>query len=1187
MYLFLRYFVLLLTIAVGGCQFIQSPKLFRELSSAQTGVTFTNQLTYTDSLSVLEFEYMFNGAGVALCDINNDKLLDIFFTGNMVSSRLYLNKGGLKFEDITEKAGLKTAGWAYGVSVVDINQDGFQDIYVSKAGHRGTPAQDMHNLFFINNGNLTFTESAAAMHLDDDGYDIQSAFFDYDHDGDLDMYLLRNAIVNFNRNASRPKQTDGQASSTGKLFRNEGIQKDGLPTFTDVSREAGLTIEGFGLGVNICDLNNDNWPDIYVSNDFKTNDLVWINNQNGTFTNQASKLLRHETYNGMGNDIADFNNDGLADIMVVDMLPPDNKRWKLTMMGNNYDEFQQDIAYGYEPQYVRNTLQLNNGNGPDGLPSFSEIGQLAGVQATEWSWAPLFADYDNDGWKDLFVANGYRQDITNLDFILYGKKALFMGTPEANRKERLDELQKFPGIQVPNCMYRNNGSINPGDLTFTDVSKQWGITQPTYTNGAAYGDLDNDGDLDLVLNNLDQEASIVENQTNILTPDHAFLRLNFNGPTGNRDGVGAKVWLWQKGHMQYNYFSPYRGYLSTVEPFLHFGLQKGAVDSLKVEWPDGKQQVLIHPLTNQLLTLAYNNAQASLSKKPEQPPMTPLFVECEDDYQIQYQHKEDNFVDYRTQPILTHLNSHNGPGLAVGDVNSDNLDDFYVGGAAGSQGRLFIQQSNGTFHQQVVSPDSVADDMGALFFDADGDGDQDLYVVSGGVSLAKEGDRVYQHRLYLNDGQGRFSRLMSGLPKLASSGSSVIASDYDHDGDLDLFVGGRVCPNDYPLSPASFLIRNDSQKGRCRFSDATQLSGLPTPRLGMVTSALWTDFDNDTWTDLIVVGEFMPIRFFKNSRGHFTEITEQTGLQHTAGWWNSLVGGDFDNDGDIDYLVGNLGLNSRYKASPEDPICLYASDYDKNGRLDPIMCHFVDGEEYIVHARDDINKQMAAMRARFKNYTDYAEATFKESFRSDELADAYVLKSERLQTSYLENKGNGHFAFRALPQVVQLSPVFGMQTGDFDRDGQLDALLVGNSFSTEVNAGRYDAQGGLLLKGDGKGNFRADRSQFNLTGDNKSIAQLQGANHAALLLVSSNNTKLRAFRVQQPIEQQIALLPTDAYALLTDQWGRKQRQEFYYGHSYLSQQSRHLAIPAHVRSVVVYSTNGQHRLVTQPDYARQ
>jgi enediyne biosynthesis protein E4 len=1154
---------ILLIISSTQCKKLGEP-LFKVINSKDSGIDFINQLTYSDSLSVLEFEYMFNGAGVALVDVNNDDLLDIFFAGNMVSSRLYLNKGNLHFEDITKKAGVNTTGWCYGVSVVDINQDGFQDFYVCKAGSRKTQPKDMKNLFFINNGNGTFTEKAASMNLDDDGYDIQTAFLDYDKDGDLDMYLLKNAFVNYNRNNARPKQTEGQAPSTGKLFRNEGNL-----TFTDVSFQAGIRIEGFGLGIAINDLNNDNYPDIYISNDFLTNDLIYINNQDGTFTNQAGKLINHQTYNGMGNDVADINNDGLPEIMVVDMLPPDNKRWKLTMMGNTYDEFTQKVGIGYEPQYVRNTLQLNNGFDKNGNPSFSEIGQQLGINATEWSWAPLFADYDNDGWKDLMIANGYRKDVTNLDFIMYGKQTLFMGTAEANRKDRLEALQKFEGIHVNNYLFRNKTAQNGGQLSFENVSENWGFTQPSYSNGSAYGDLDNDGDLDLVFNNLDELSSIYENKNNQMKPESSWLRIGFHGAKGNKDGLGTKVWIWQNGLMQYNYFSPYRGYLSTVEPYLHFGLQNKKVDSLKVMWSDGKVEIIKNPKANQVLVLDNKNAKL-FGKIKTKPVQNELFVNQNKEVEIDYLHQEDGFVDFKVQALLPHLHSKNGPGLAVSDVNNDGLDDFYVGAGAGYKGSLFLQQKNGKFIPKIMSETNLTDDMGALFFDLDQDGDQDLYISSGGSNSQKNGDAIYQHRLFLNDGKGNFTKNINALPKLNTSSSSVIASDYDHDGDLDLFVAGRVSPGEYPIAPRSFLLEN--KKGIFTDNTPNELKNI-----GMVTSALFTDFDNDGWQDLMLVGEFMPITFFKNEKGKFT--TNKSQLANSSGWWNSLVGADFDKDGDIDYLAGNLGLNTRYKVSPDEPVSVYAKDYDKNGLLDPIMTHFVDGNEQMSHARDDLSKQITAMRARFTDYTTYAVTPFHDSFTKSELSDALFLKSERFESTYIENLGNGKFAMRTLPSETQFSPIFGMIADDFDNDGNMDVLCVGNSFATEVQTGRYDAQGGLFLKGNGKGNFIANRKVFNIKGDNKSLVSLQNAKNETVVLVGTNSGNLQNFRAKGISQKTINLQENDTYAVFQENNGKNYRQEFYYGHSYLSQKSRKINIPSGVISITIFDFKGNKRSV--------
>jgi len=1172
--IYITYLVLL-----SGCDWFGANPLFIEMNSERTGIDFSNTLTYNDSLTVLEYEFMYDGGGVGLIDVNNDGLLDLYFTGNMVTSRLYLNKGNWHFEDITEAAGVGTTGWVNGVSIVDINQDGFQDIYLSLGGPRGRPVQDRANLLFINDGLSnqtkrgipTFTETAADYGLADTEYSVQAAFFDYDRDGDLDVYMLSNALVNFNRNISRPIDATGKAPSVDRLYRNNGNQ-----TFSDVSQEAGILIEGFGLGVVICDINQDLWPDIYVANDFLTDDLIYINQHDGSFVNQVGQYLKHLTYNGMGVDLADFNNDGLSDIVVVDMYPPDNRRRKLTMMGNNYDEFQNSLSYGYQPQYVRNTLQLNNGNG-----SFSEIGQLAGIDATDWSWSVLLADYDNDGWKDLFITNGIRQDITNLDFMVYGQQVLVMGTPEANKKQRLEALNKLPGIKLPNYMYKNQG-----DLTFADVSESWGLSAPTYSNGAVYGDLDNDGDLDLVINNIDQEASVYQNLSDQEKNPANYLRIKLVGPLLNREGIGAKVYLSYNGLVQSQYFTPVRGYISSVEPFLHFGLGiETKIEHLRVVWPDGHEQTMEGIEANQTITLEYGG---SLKQEPKAE-VTSLFTPSNGQYGIEYLHRENHFVDFKLQPLLPHMHSRNGPGITVGDVNGDGLEDFFIGGATGYTGRLFLQLVGGKFQPTSLGQDSLSEDMGVILFDVDNDNDLDLCIVSGGTVHIKE-SVLYTDRLYLNDGKGNFVRSAEALPDSRQSGSSIVASDYDRDGDLDLFIGGRVVPGEYPLPARSRLLRNDtppksspreteSQQWQVKFTDVTDQLADGLSEVGLVTSALWTDYDNDDWMDLIVTGEFMPILFFHNEEGKLVNRTEATGLQNTLGWWNSLVGGDFDQDGDIDYLVGNLGLNTRFKASPDKPLSIYAKDYDNNGRIDPVLCYYVQGKKYIAHSRTDIFKQINAMRARFTTYTDYAEATFDESFLPQELEDAYVVRSEQFASSYLENLGHGKFSLKQLPIEAQLSPIFGMTTGDYDQDGNLDVLTVGNFYASEVSTGRYDASIGLFLRGDGKGNFepvKVTESGFFADGDAKGLAQIRIEGGQTLVLVANNAGHMGSYEVNSP-GMVIQAQNQETYALITLKDGRTYKQEFYYGSTYLSHTSRSIILTKEVESVVIYDYLGNSR----------
>ena len=1154
-----RIYFLLLSILFFQCS-NRTEKLFLAADSTETGIHFSNKITIGDSLTLNGYEYIYNGGGVAVGDINNDGLQDIYFTGNMVSSRLYLNKGNLKFEDITESAKVGTSTWANGVTMVDINQDGFKDIYVSVGGTGHTPEKSRANLLFVNNGDETFTELAGQFGLADTGYGIQSTFFDYDRDGDLDMYLLSNSFVNYSRNIPKPKAIHGEGASTDKLFRNNGNL-----TFSDVSAEAGILIEGFGLGVTVSDINGDGYPDVYVSNDFITNDLIWINNRNGTFSNRANQYLKHQTFNGMGNDVADYNNDGNVDIMVLDMLPEDNKRWKLTPRGSSYDEFQNGLNAGYEHQYVRNTLQLNNGN-----ETFSEIGQLAGIEATEWSWSALFADYDNDGWKDLFISNGYGKDITNLDFMVYADQAETMGLPAVRAQERLDLLNELPGIKIHDYIYRNKG-----DLTFEDATELWGLSAPNYSNGAAYADLDNDGDLDLVINNMDSEATIMVSQLNLRKQETKpnFLRISFTGSQQNKEGYGAKIFVRDMGNIQYQYFTPVRGYLSSVEPYLHFGLgNREIVDSVEVIWPDGKYQLLSQVKSNQVLKLDY--ALAIEPAKREVMTATTLFEEVTNLSGVDYIHQENSFVDFKVQPILPHMHSRNGPGVAVGDVNGDGLEDFYIGGALGQTGGMFWQNENGQFERKlIVNSDTLSDDLGVLLFDADNDSDLDLYITAGGSEYAK-GSKLYKDHLYMNDGHGEMSLSDNALPQMSVSGSCVVAGDYDRDGDLDLFVGGRVSPGEYPKAAKSYLLNND--KGN--FMEAGH-DYFSSDQLGMVCSALWTDYNNDGWLDLILTGEFMPIRFFRNEQGKLIDATDETGLEHTSGWWNSLVGGDFDQDGDTDYISGNRGMNSHFHASENEPLCIYANDYNKDGLLDPVMSYYVQGIKHIGHPRSNLVEQINNMRGRFRTHTDYANATFEESFTPEELSEAYIVCAQRFESSYLENLGKGKFRISSLPIEAQFSPVYGIVTGDYDDDGNLDALLVGNSYSTEVISGRDDASKGLYLKGNGKGDFQSvniNASGFLADGDSKGMATIIGADGQEMVIVGNNSDRAKVYSTKSK-EKFYKASNDDAYAMVTLKSGKVYKQEFYFGSTYLSQSSRSIKLGSQIISLKVFNSNGKEK----------
>lgn len=1163
---------------LGACRSNQNPPLFELLSPRETGIHFANTLQEDDSIiNPLHFDYLYNGAGVAVGDLNNDGRPDLYFAGNMVSGKLYLNRGDLKFRDVTEEAGLTTKAWGTGVSAVDINQDGLLDLYLCVAG----PGPDARraNLLFVNTGVDAdgvphFVERAKEYGIADTGYSTHAVFFDYDRDGDLDLYVLTNSLEKTSRNMLRPRLMNGEGPSTDRLYRNNGNG-----TFTNVSREAGITIEGYGLGVAASDLNQDGWPDLYVSNDFISNDLVWINNRDGTFTNRAGQYLKHQPHNGMGTDVADYNNDGRPDIMSVDMLPPDNRRQKLMIGGSNYDVFNMSLYMGYQPQYVRNTLQLNDGPGPDGAPHFSEIGQLAGVHATDWSWAPLFADFDNDGLKDLFISNGYRRDVTNLDYIAYtqASQSLGGGAPEQRRRELFAEMKKLPEVKLHNYLFRNNG-----DLTFSDESADWGMGDASFSNGAAYADLDGDGDLELVVNNLDGPASLYANRAERL-PDHHFLRVALRGPAGNLGGYGARVVARAGGRSQYLEQSPYRGYTSTVGSELHFGLGAArSVDSLEVHWPDGGYQLLTGVAADRSITL--DRRAAGPAPAPARATEPPLLRAAGADHGLEFVHRERVTADFKVTPLLPRKYSQDGPGLAIGDVDGNGLDDVFIGAGRDQPRSIFLQSAPGRFARRPLPGDSTHEDMGALFFDADGDGHTDLYVVSGG-SFPAAGPRFYQDRLYLNDGRGGLRLAADALPVDSASGSSVVAADYDRDGDLDLFVGGRIVPGRYPLPARSFLLRNDSRPGAPRFTDVTHAVAPGLEKAGLVTSALWTDFDGDGRVDLLLTGEWMPLCFFRNEGGKLVDATASAGLAGSNGWWNSLVAGDFDGDGDTDYLAGNMGLNSRFKASPTEPVRVQARDFDGNGSLDPVLSYYIQGKSYPVAPRDVMIDQIMTMKGRFPRYADYAAATIDQTFTPEELKDAYLAESYTMRSSLVENLGGGKFALRPLPMPAQFSPAYGMVAADRNGDGKLDVLLVGNSYATDTQLGWYDASVGALLLGDGKGGFTDAgyaRSGFFVDGDAKGAAELMIDGRRSLILVAQNNDSLRVFASEHEERRNVRLAPLDAYAVVTLADGSRRREEFYYGSTYLSQSSRCLEVPANATRAEIYDYAGKKRTVTFP-----
>ena len=1094
-----RVFYSLLLLFVTACKSKPGNTLFTQLSNEETGIQFQNTLFTDGELNILNYSYFYNGGGVAIGDINNDGLQDIFFTGNMVKNRLYLNKGNFKFENITDNAGVASKqGWCTGATMVDINADGRLDIYICRSAD-GFPER-RKNLLFINNGNLTFTEKAGEYGVANDGYSTQSSFFDYDKDGDLDMFLINHSLQKYTTGAVENPGWRNQRTPAFecKLYRNDWNESLKHAVYTDVSEQAGITsnVLSFGLGIAVSDLNNDGWPDVYISNDFNEPDYMFINNGNGTFSERLKDCMDQVSLFSMGSDAADYNNDGLIDLVTLDMLPEDNKTQKMHSGSENFNKFQLLFSQGFYYQYSRNMLHTNNGDG-----TFSETGQLAGISNTDWSWAPLFSDFDNDGNKDLLVTTGYVKDYTDMDFVKYSVDLAVKQRSGEKVDAAADYINKMPDNHLASSIFKNNGNN-----TFSKNNSDWGFNHKTVAAGAAYADLDNDGNMDIVINNTNDFAGIYKN--NGSKSNNNFLRIKLEGDKQNSSGIGAKIKLWSNDSIFYQEQMPVRGFQSSVDPVLNFGLgNHSSIDSLIVIWPDDKMQKLVNLKTKQTISLKKADAQLTWTKVLPADSVV-LFKQQQLDNIV---HKENPFNDFSVQRLLPNYLSRQGPCMAIADINKDGLNDVFTGGAKGSTSSLLLQQRDGNFKpvsSAAVAGSGNSEITAAEFFDADGDGDLDLYIAHGGYEF-EENDPAFQDELLLNDGKGNFSKSEKALPSLLFSKGCVKSNDIDGDGDLDLFIGGRVIPGRYPETPPSKILLND---GKGNFTDATKTVAPSLDTLGMVTDAVWIDINNDKKKDLVICGEWMPLKVFLNNNNALTDVSSTYIHFESNGWWSRIAAADMDNDGDEDLIIGNIGLNTQFHVGSKEPVTVTYNDFDKNGSLDPILNYYINGTSYPAFSRDDLAEQLPFINKKFLTYQSYSDATLNTIFTPEQLAGSKTLKAELMETIYLENKGN-ELVLHQLPQQAQYSPVYGIVIADINRDNKKDILLAGNNTWTRIKFGRYSANHGVLLTGNGKGDFNyisQNKSGLNINGNIRSAALIN--DHSILLGRNDRNALLLQFK---------------------------------------------------------------------------
>ncbi len=1148
---------LLLIALLSACQNPFSPKepsLFQQLDSVSTSVTFVNRLVGTKQMNILDYLYFYNGGGVAAGDVNGDGRADLYFVANQGPNKLYLNqstaKTGLHFADVTNRAGVAgQADWQTGVTMADVNGDGRLDIYVCAVSQfRGLTG---HNELYINQGNdatgiPTFREQAADYGLAFRGFSTQAAFFDYDHDGDLDCFLLNHAVHTSRSFDPVSARTNRDSLAGDYLFENKLSELENermseyqpsqksktkhalshsvtQSKFKDVSQRAGIfqATMGYGLGVAVADLNGDGWEDMYVSNDFHEDDYYYLNDQHGGFQEVGRTAFGHTSRFSMGSDVADVNNDGWLDLMTTDMYPADETVEKSSQGEDPFDIFQYKLAYGYGNQYSRNCLQINESG-----RSFSDIGALAGVAATDWSWSPLLADYDLDGQKDLFVANGIVRRPNNLDYVKYLSDTERQDGQDLNQTLTGDAatIQKMPDGQVHSYLFRGLG-----DGRFDDKSLTWGFQKPGISNGAAYADLDNDGDLDLITNNINEPAGIFQNQANVLFPANRFLKIRLDGAGRNRFGVGAKVVLRRTDSLQIQQLMPTRGFESASEPVLTVGLGHWpVVDSVTVIWPDQRIETRVNVRPNQTLTFRQQDAIVPAHSFTFTRSTTAvLLTERQDSTRIPFRHRENTrYIDFTREPLMPFKLSTEGPHLAIGDVNSDGRADVFAGGARDQPGTLLLQQPDGSLkpdYQPVIAADSVSEDVDAVFFDADNDHDLDLYVVSGGNEFSGR-DEPLRDRLYLNDGKGKFSK-SAGLPALMGNKSCVCPADVDHDGDLDLFVGGRVVANQYGQIPDSYLLINNRSVGAGigSFSIQTDRLAPGLRQAGMLTDAAWLDYDRDGDPDLLVVGDWMRPRLFRNDRGHLAEDKTAFGNAPLSGFWQCLSVADLDGDGDLDVLAGNLSQNTKFCRQPDDVLKLWCGDLDKNGRADQLLAKQRGSEFFPIAFRDELGKQLPGIiNRRFTDYKSIAGKPITDIFKSDELATAETRDVNQFASIYFENQ-HGTFVMHPLPMLAQTSKLFTFCPIDLDGDGDLDVLGGGNFYGASSYQGRYDANDGLVLLNIGKGHSGAEQFRavsaveagFRLTGEVRDI-KLLPTKAGPLVLVARNNARIQAFQLALP-----------------------------------------------------------------------